>query len=139
MSRKMPLILLLASNMAGAQPAPAPVVVEQVVIASALDHLALTGTATARRTSSISPYSEGLVIDMRVDVGDMVAEGQVLARLDGVIAGHELTRAGAALDEARAELSDAIRRRDEAARVHADNLIAARFPRCRYRSDDAET
>jgi len=125
MSRKMPLILLLASNMAGAQPAPAPVVVEQVVIASALDHLALTGTATARRTSSISPYSEGLVIDMRVDVGDMVAEGQVLARLDGVIAGHELTRAGAALDEARAELSDAIRRRDEAARVHADNLIAA--------------
>ncbi|MGB5622030.1 MAG: efflux RND transporter periplasmic adaptor subunit [Gammaproteobacteria bacterium] len=125
MSKKMPLILLFASAMAGAQPAPEPVVVEQVVLASALDQLTLTGTATARRTSSISPYSEGLVVDMRVDVGDMVAEGQVLARLDGVIAGHELTRAGAALDEARAELRDAIRRRDEAARVHADNLIAA--------------
>ncbi len=125
MSRQFLLILLLAWSLAGAQPAPAPVVVEQVVLASALDQLALTGTATARRTSSISPYSEGLVIDMRADVGDVVAQGQVLARLDGVIAGHELTRAGAALDESRAELRDAIRRRDEAARVHADNLIAA--------------
>lgn len=125
MSRRSPLILLLAWSMAGAQPAPAPVVVEPVVLASALDQLALTGTATARRTSSISPYSEGLVIDMRADVGDVVAQGQILARLDGVIAGHELIRAGAALDEARAELRDAIRRRDEAARIHADNLIAA--------------
>lgn len=96
MSRRLPLILLLASNMAGAQPAPTPVVVEQVVIASALDQLALTGTATARRTSAISPYSDGLVVDMRVDLGDMVAEGQVLARLDDVIAGHDLRLASVA-------------------------------------------
>ena len=78
MSRRMPLILLLAWNLAGAQPAPAPVVVEQVVLASALDQLALTGTATARRTSSISPYSEGLVIDMRVE--DCVGEVRLVEK-----------------------------------------------------------
>lgn len=117
--------MLVACSAASAQTAPAPVVVEPVVIASALDQLSLTGTATARRTSMISPYSDGLVVEMRSDVGDVVAAGQVLARLDGVIAGHELAESAAALDEARAELRDAIRRRDEAARVHADNLIAA--------------
>ncbi|MGD8976541.1 MAG: efflux RND transporter periplasmic adaptor subunit [Gammaproteobacteria bacterium] len=121
----MSLILLAAWSAVHAQPAPAPVVVEPVVIASAMDQLSLTGTATARRTSSISPYSEGLVVEMRVDVGDVVSTGDVLARLDGVIARHELAESAAALEEARAELRDAIRRRDEAARVHADNLIAA--------------
>ncbi len=125
MSRKMSLIMLAAFSAVGAQPAPAPVVVEPAIMASALDQISLTGTATARRTSMISPYSEGLVVEMRVDLGDVVTAGQVLARLDGVIARHELAESAAALEEARAELRDAIRRRDEAARVHADNLIAA--------------
>jgi RND family efflux transporter MFP subunit len=125
MPRTLSLIMLAAFSAASAQTAPAPVVVEPVVIASALDQLSLTGTATARRTSMISPYSDGLVVEMRSDVGDVVVAGQVLARLDGVIARHELAESAAALDEARAELRDAIRRRDEAARVHADNLIAA--------------
>ena len=123
--RKIPLIFLLLWTAAHSQSAPVPVVVDSVIQADASDELSLTGTATARRTSMISPFSDGLVMEMRVDIGDSVAAGQVLARLDDVIAGHELATAAASLEQARAELRDAIRRREEAGRVHADNLIAA--------------
>jgi RND family efflux transporter MFP subunit len=125
MFRFAPAVLLLIPSLVIGQPAGLPVLVEPVGLAPVADELILTGTATARRTSSISPFSEGLVTEMRVDVGDVVSAGEVLANLDGVIAGHELATARAALDEARAQLRDAVRRRDEAARVHADNLIAA--------------
>jgi RND family efflux transporter MFP subunit len=122
--RKTPFIFFLLWTAAHSQSVPVPVVVEPVVLADASDEISLTGTATARRTSMISPFSDGLVMEMRVDIGDSVAAGQVLARLDDVIAGHELATAAASLEQARAELRDAIRRREEAARVHADNLIA---------------
>jgi RND family efflux transporter MFP subunit len=100
------------------------VVVEPVSTAEAAEELSLTGTANARRISMVSPFSDGQVRDLKVDIGDQVEQGQLLARMDGVIAGHELNTAAAELQQARAELDDAIRRRDEAARVHADNLIA---------------
>ncbi|MGB5586728.1 MAG: efflux RND transporter periplasmic adaptor subunit [Gammaproteobacteria bacterium] len=125
MAKVLTVVLLLIPGLVSGQQADVPVLVEPVALAPVADELLLTGTANARRTSAISPFSEGLVTEMRVDVGDVVAAGQVLARLDGVIAGHELATARASLDEARAQLGDAIRRRDEAARVHADNLIAS--------------
>jgi len=125
MFRLAPALLLLIPRLVIGQPAGLPVLVERVGLAPVADELILTGTATARRTSSISPFSDGLVTEMLVDVGDVVSAGEVLAKLDGVIAGHELATALASLDEARAQLRDAVRRRDEAARVHADNLIAA--------------
>jgi len=124
-TRKIPLFFLLLWTAAHSQSAPVPVVVDSVIQADASDELSLTGTATARRISMISPFSDGLVMEMRVDIGDSVTAGQVLARLDDVIAGHELATAAASLEQARAELRNAIRRREEAGRVHADNLIAA--------------
>ncbi|MGB9359358.1 MAG: efflux RND transporter periplasmic adaptor subunit, partial [Acidimicrobiia bacterium] len=86
--------------------------------------LVLSGTATARRTSMLSPLTDGLVAEMLVDVGDHVDAGQVIARLDAVISRHELATSEAALAEGQARLADAERRRDEAAEVHARNLIA---------------
>ncbi|MGB5591464.1 MAG: biotin/lipoyl-binding protein, partial [Gammaproteobacteria bacterium] len=91
-------VLLLIPGLVSGQQADVPVLVEPVALAPVADELLLTGTANARRTSAISPFSEGLVTEMRVDVGDVVAAGQVLARLDGVIAGHELATARASLD-----------------------------------------
>ncbi len=93
-------------------------------LAPVADQLVLSGTATARRISLISPATEGLVENTLVDAGDHVNAGQVLARLDQVIASHELATAEAALAEGVARLRDAERRRDEAAQVHAKNLIA---------------
>jgi RND family efflux transporter MFP subunit len=72
----------------------------------------------------LSPLTDGLVAEVMVDVGDHVATGQVIARFDDVIARHELATARAALAEGEARLADAERRRDEAAEVHARNLIA---------------
>lgn len=110
---------------AAAQEAPIPVVVARASMAPLMEELSLTGSATARRTSSISSESDGLVAEIRADDGDYVEEGQILARLDSVVAEHELAIAAAALAEGQAELRDALRRRDEAAKVHAENLIAA--------------
>jgi len=108
-----------------AQESPTPVVVARASVAVVAEELSLTGSATARRTSSISSESDGLVAEIRVDEGDYVDQGQILARLDSVVSEHELATSAAALAEGQAELRDALRRRDEAAKVHADNLIAA--------------
>ena len=51
-------------------------------LAPVADQLVLSGTATARRISLISPATEGLVEETLVDAGDHVNAGQVLARLD---------------------------------------------------------
>jgi multidrug efflux system membrane fusion protein len=117
-------LLTLIAPLAGAQEAPAPVVVGLAEQAPASSELVLSGTATARRTSMLSPLTDGLVDDMLVDVGDHVDAGQVIARLDAVISRHELATTEAALAEGQARLADAERRRDEAAEVHARNLIA---------------
>lgn len=107
-----------------AQQSAPPVVVGQAELAPAASQLALSGSATARRVSLISPLTDGLVSTMFVDVGDHVSEGQALGRLDPVIARHELATAEAALAEELARLQEAERRREEAAEVHAEALIA---------------
>lgn len=118
------LFLLALGPDAHAQEAPAPVVVAPAERAEVTDELVLSGTATARRSSMLSPLTDGLVAEVLVDIGDHVESGQVLARFDDVIARHELATARAALAEGQARLADAERRRDEAAEVHARNLIA---------------
>jgi len=100
------------------------VVVARVEPASATDQLVLSGTATARRSSMVSPPMDGLVTEVLVDAGDRVKRGQPLVRLDKVIPEHELATAEAALAEGQARLADAVRKRDEAAEVHAKALIA---------------
>jgi RND family efflux transporter MFP subunit len=114
----------MAAALASAQEPVAPVVVGRAELAPVAQRLVLSGSATARRVSMISPRSDGLVAQMLVDVGDRVATGQVLARMDAVLAKHELATADAALAEGLAQLKDAERRRDEAAEVHAEALIA---------------
>jgi RND family efflux transporter MFP subunit len=116
--------LLAIAFPASGQQAGAPVVVAEVERAPAADELVLSGTATARRNSLVSPPTDGLVTEVLVDVGDRVKKGQPVVRLDKVIAEHELATARAALDEGLARLADAERKRDEAAKVHARALIA---------------
>lgn len=114
---------LVAPLVLAQQSAP-PIVIGHAELAPASDQLALSGSATARRVSMISPLIDGLVATMLVDVGDHVDAGQALARLDPVIARHELATAEAALAEELARSQEAVRRRDEAAEVHAEALIA---------------
>jgi len=118
------LSLLAIGSTALAQPAAPPVVVAEVEFAPTVEELVLSGTATARRNSLVSPPTEGLVNDVLVDVGDRVRKGQALVRLDRIIAEHEVATSRAALDEGLARLADAERKRDQAAEVHARALIA---------------
>jgi multidrug efflux pump subunit AcrA (membrane-fusion protein) len=74
--------------------------------------LSLTGTVTARREARLSSRATGLVMEMRVDEGDMVKKGDVLMTLDTDLA-------GITLEGIRAETAPA-----EAARRRAAVLMA---------------
>jgi RND family efflux transporter MFP subunit len=99
------------------------VTVAVATIAPIYEEVPLTGSIIARRESMLSPEVDGLVDEVLVDAGHEIAAGEVLLRLDGVIARIELDRADAAEAEARARLAEAIRRREEAARLIGEKHI----------------
>ncbi len=117
-------LLCVATLLTGQALAQAPVVVARAERAPVAEQLNLTGTAVARRVSRLSPKVDALVAEVLVDDGDPVQAGQVLLRLDSVIANVELHSESAALEEAKAQLSDARRRRDESAELAGQNLVA---------------
>jgi HlyD family secretion protein len=80
------------------------------------------GTVEARRSWMVGPTAAGRVLNVRVDVGDSVKAGQVLAEMDPVDLDQRLTALDAALARASstqaaaaAQVTDAAARRDLAA------------------------
>jgi RND family efflux transporter MFP subunit len=71
----------------------------------------------------LSAAVEGLVTDVRVDVGDRVGRGDVLAALDVELAQIELRAARAAARQTAEELRDAERRLEEARSLVADRIF----------------
>lgn len=65
------------------------------------------GTVQARNRISLSSQINGFVREMRVRAGDRVRTGQVLATLDARDAESQMAAAQAAIEEARASLSEA--------------------------------
>jgi HlyD family secretion protein len=65
------------------------------------------GTVEARVTSKIGFKVSGVLIDLRADVGDRVAKGAVLARLDDREQSARVGRAKAATEQAEANLQKA--------------------------------
>ncbi len=79
------------------------------------------GTVEARRNWLVGPTQAGRVLSVRVDVGDHVKAGQLLAEMDGVDLEQRMqaldatvARAGSSQDAARAQVSDATARREVA-------------------------
>jgi HlyD family secretion protein len=77
------------------------------------------GTVEARRSWLVGPTQAGRVLSVRVDVGDLVKAGQLLAEMDGVDLDQRLqaldatvARAGSSQAAARAQLADATARRE---------------------------
>jgi multidrug efflux pump subunit AcrA (membrane-fusion protein) len=62
------------------------------------------GTTEARVTSKIGFKVSGVLVDLRADVGDRVAKGTVLARLDDREQKARVSRAKAAIEQAEANL-----------------------------------
>ena len=65
------------------------------------------GTVEARVTSQVGFTISGVLIDLRADVGDHVANGTVLARLDDREQRAQVARAKAAVEQAEANLQRA--------------------------------
>ncbi len=94
-----------AVNIATGAPKPLPVNVGRVGFVDTLEIAEqYTGLVAARRTSSLGFEAGGRVESLRVDVGDTVQEGTVLAKLDTRTLSANLAAATAQIGEAEAAL-----------------------------------
>ena len=106
------LVLVLALVLAAAVGAwarfftPVKVVVSHPAANVAVQVFGL-GTVEARVTSKVGFKVSGVLVDLRADVGDRVAKGAVLARLDDREQRARAARAGAAVRQAEANLEKA--------------------------------
>jgi HlyD family secretion protein len=70
--------------------------------------VSLTGVISARNEMPIGPEGEGgRIAAVMVEVGDRVRRGQLLARIDPVVAESQVAAAAAALEDARAQAASA--------------------------------
>jgi len=74
-----------------------------------------SGYVTARRRATVSSKTTGKIVEVLVEEGMAVREGQVLARLDDSLARRQLALAEARLASVRSGLREIEVRRDEAA------------------------
>ncbi len=112
MKRIIFLIALAAAPLAAAaQPPTAPPATTPVEFRDVAEVYAADGVVEAVRQSTVAAQIAGRIVELRADVGDRVAKGQVLARIDEreaaqVVASNEaqIARATADLANARATL-----------------------------------
>jgi RND family efflux transporter MFP subunit len=129
--RRLPLLLLALPALAACRaegpaaeaaplPPPRPVQIAEVRLAPAAAASAFTGTVRARREVEVGFRASGRVVERLVEVGERVAAGQVLARLDPADLALALRAAEADLAAAAAQARQAA---NDAARSRA--LLAA--------------
>ena len=99
-------VILLATACQKAQTAPLyeaiPVERRDIVVTASA-----SGVLQPLLTFSVKSKAWGEIIEMRVQTGDEVKKGQLLARIDPRIPRQNLTQAQASLDKARAQLQTA--------------------------------
>jgi len=112
--------------------APVQVTLSRVVSGTLSPSVFGLGTVEARRSWMIGPTTAGRVLVVKVDVGDVVKAGQLLAEMDPVDLDQRLqaldaslARAGSAQLAAQAQLSDATARRTLAWSNNERNLSLA--------------
>lgn len=114
--------------------AESPLAVEVVTVESraVTREYASSGEVVARDLRPVSFAAGGRVVEVLADVGDMVAAGQELARLDPAQQEQQVKAAGAAVVKAVADLAKA---RDDARRTEA---LLAEGAATRAQNDDAQ-
>jgi RND family efflux transporter MFP subunit len=90
-------------------PRPETTTVQVVTAAQASTVLTATGYTVAQRRAAVAAKIVGRVVELRVDEGDPVEEGEVIAVLDSDDRRADVLQAEAALAEANATLADAER------------------------------
>ena len=97
---------------------PVPVEVAQPFRADLRATYSATATITSDSDAPVVARVQGEVVELLVEEGDSVAEGQVLARLDGQRLRLEMLSAKASVEQARAEFQ-------RSTDLHARGLISA--------------
>ena len=115
--------VLTAPVQADEKPAPVAVVVAKK--GSFSQSVPLTGSVNSLRIAQISPRENGYVEAVMVDEGDQVNKDQPVLHFDQKLAGIELVRVRAQLDEAQARLKEATRQGREAGKLVEKKHIAA--------------
>jgi len=112
--------------------APIKVTVGQAKEGSLAPELFGIGTVEARRNWMIGPTVAGRVLSVKVDVGDVVVAGQLLAEMDPVDLDQRMASLDAAIERAKsaqsataAQQADAVARRELAASNMRRNLDLA--------------
>lgn len=85
-------------------PPPMPVEVAEAISRPIRSNTALTGTVLPITSVALSTLIAGQIEEIKVDEGDIVAQGDVIARLRDIEARIDVQEAAAALDKARREL-----------------------------------
>jgi RND family efflux transporter MFP subunit len=83
------------------------------------------GTIEAVRQSTIAAQVTGRVVEMRVDAGDRVRQGQVLMRIDAREATQNVAAARAQVAQADALLRNARAQYDRTAQLHEQRFLSA--------------
>jgi RND family efflux transporter MFP subunit len=94
------------------------VVAEPVRIAVINDRLSAIGTGRARSSVVVTPFASGRMVEVDVASGAVVAQGDVIAKLDSE--GEEI-----AVDRARIALEDARARQERVAALRTSNTASA--------------
>jgi len=97
---------------------------EPVLLAPIVEELPLSGSVLSPRYSDLTTQVDGLVLSMKVDLGDRVEQGDVLLELDSRITRLELERLRARREEAQLAYDDARRLADEGRRLITDRNIS---------------
>lgn len=88
----------------------APVQLATVEKRDIVETLRLSGSLTSPYSAHLSPDVEGRLVELNVDIGESVEQGDTLFRLDDELARLDLRQAIAAEHEAEADLANAKRR-----------------------------
>lgn len=122
-SKRMALIAFASGAVASAEEAKL-VSTAMSVREPLVTRLELTGSVTALRQSNLSARTEGLVLKLNVDAGDVVKAGDVLMELDAELAKIALETAIAESEQAEARLVEARRLDDEAKKLAKSGAFA---------------
>ncbi len=118
-------------------PAEAPVQVAPVVEKEILAKITVIGTAEADISTTIASQEAGLVKEIRIEEGDWVEKGQLLARLDSAGLEFKLKASHAELREAEIQHEQAERDLARYQTLFAKNIIAEkRFEEIRLYNEE---
>jgi len=100
------LVTACAVNPGGQAPvAPVSVRVTPVQTANISGAIAYSGNVAAQSTVNLIPKTAGQIVDLKVDVGSAVKQGEVIAQLDHAVQDAQVSQAEAGVAAAQAKLA----------------------------------